>query len=431
MHRTMHWIMTRANAGGSARLPADRVGRTITEWRTDPDRGASSRRQAPTHPPKTGAIVIGVIISAIIVGLIVGASVRLVVPGVRTSRSGSRTRHRHRRRADRRRDRPGARRRRHERHRLDQAPHPGRPRRRGRGPRVGPRSLAHPALRPASEPPVPGQREARPTLHGLIRSTRASQHDRRRGGGSRRSHRPVGVGDPPAACTGYWPVASSVLPAGRPPPLQQAGRAPPALEHPSAARRSTAMSHYKHNLRDLEFTLFEFLGRDQVLGSGPFAEVDGETAREMLAKVAPPRHRRPGPLAARQRPRPSGLRPRHAQRAPARVVPPQLPGVRRRRVLARRRPGRARRHDHPAAACAGPSPSSSWQQPGVHMYGSASRSPRSCTSSGPGPAKLAGHMVEGHWGATMVLTEPDAGSDVGAGRAGPSSRPTAPGTSPA
>src|ERR671921_1157963 len=26
-------------------------------------------------------------------------------------------------------------------------------------------------------------------------------------------------------------------------------------------------------------------------------------------------------------------------------------------------------------------------------------------------------MIERHWGATMVLTEPDAGSDVGAGRA--------------
>ena len=46
------------------------------------------------------------------------------------------------------------------------------------------------------------------------------------------------------------------------------------------------MSHYKHNLRDLEFTLFEVLGRDQVLGTGPFADVDGETARDMLAEVA-------------------------------------------------------------------------------------------------------------------------------------------------
>src|SRR5690606_35954931 len=35
----------------------------------------------------------------------------------------------------------------------------------------------------------------------------------------------------------------------------------------------------------------------------------------------------------------------------------------------------------------------------------------------PEQKKLAQHMIDNHWGATMVLTEPDAGSDVGAGRA--------------
>src|SRR6478609_4580948 len=45
------------------------------------------------------------------------------------------------------------------------------------------------------------------------------------------------------------------------------------------------VGHYKSNLRDIEFNLFEVLGRDEVLGSGPFAEVDGETAREILAEV--------------------------------------------------------------------------------------------------------------------------------------------------
>ena len=45
------------------------------------------------------------------------------------------------------------------------------------------------------------------------------------------------------------------------------------------------MGHYKSNLRDIEFNLFEVLGTDRVLGTGPFAEVDGETAREILAEV--------------------------------------------------------------------------------------------------------------------------------------------------
>src|SRR5689334_17580902 len=46
------------------------------------------------------------------------------------------------------------------------------------------------------------------------------------------------------------------------------------------------MSHYRHNLRDVEFNLFEVFGRDQVLGSAPFEEIDGGTAREMLREMA-------------------------------------------------------------------------------------------------------------------------------------------------
>ena len=39
--------------------------------------------------------------------------------------------------------------------------------------------------------------------------------------------------------------------------------------------------------------------------------------------------------------------------------------------------------------------------------------------------------IDRNWGGTMVLTEPDAGSDVGAGRTRRSHSPTAPGTSTA
>ena len=45
------------------------------------------------------------------------------------------------------------------------------------------------------------------------------------------------------------------------------------------------MSHYKSNIRDIEFNLFEVLGRDEVLGRGPFADIDPETARSILAEV--------------------------------------------------------------------------------------------------------------------------------------------------
>ena len=42
------------------------------------------------------------------------------------------------------------------------------------------------------------------------------------------------------------------------------------------------MSHYRSNLRDIRFTLFELLGRDDVLGSGPWADLDREAVDSML-----------------------------------------------------------------------------------------------------------------------------------------------------
>ncbi|MDQ6687014.1 MAG: acyl-CoA dehydrogenase family protein, partial [Actinomycetota bacterium] len=45
------------------------------------------------------------------------------------------------------------------------------------------------------------------------------------------------------------------------------------------------MSHYQTNLRDIEFNLFEVLGRERVLGTGPFEEVDLATAKSILAEV--------------------------------------------------------------------------------------------------------------------------------------------------
>ena len=68
--------------------------------------------------------------------------------------------------------------------------------------------------------------------------------------------------------------------------------------------------------------------------------------------------------------------------------------------------------------------------PPVHLY-----------SAGPGFAtvlyrngterdqKIAQHMIDRKWGATMVLTEPDAGSDVGRGAPGQHCSMTAAGTS--
>jgi len=55
--------------------------------------------------------------------------------------------------------------------------------------------------------------------------------------------------------------------------------------------------------------------------------------------------------------------------------------------------------------------------PAIHMYASGFGFAKILYALGTDAQKtLAARMVDGRWGATMVLTEPDAGSDVGAGR---------------
>ena len=95
-----------------------------------------------------------------------------------------------------------------------------------------------------------------------------------------------------------------------------------------------------------------------------------------------------------------------------------LPGLHGRRVVAAGPARGARRHRRPAAACAGRWPS--WCSAPTRPCTCTPRAWRSRTSStGSAPrssARSPSGWSSGRWGATMVLTEPDAGSDVGAGR---------------
>ncbi len=178
------------------------------------------------------------------------------------------------------------------------------------------------------------------------------------------------------------------------------------------------MSHYKSNLRDIEFNLFEVLGRDEVLGQGPFAEVDGETARSILAEVD--RLARED-LAASYT---------DSDRNPP-VFDPEtgeapLPESFKKSYHAWM-DAEWFRLQIPEALGGQPAPSSLNWAIGELVLGS--NAPVWMYGAGPSFAsvmhrngnerdqKIAGHMVERGWGATMVLTEPDAGSDVGAGRA--------------
>jgi alkylation response protein AidB-like acyl-CoA dehydrogenase len=177
------------------------------------------------------------------------------------------------------------------------------------------------------------------------------------------------------------------------------------------------MSHYTANLRDLEFNLFEFQSTKDRFGTGPFEQMDTETARGVLAEV---RRLAEGPLAD------SFI---DGDRNPP-VFDPATNSVtlpesfkRSYEALAA---GEWFRLDLPDELGGFGAPVAlRWAayemvlgaNPAVFMYGSGPTFGATLHALGtPDQQRLAELMIEKGWGATMVLTEPDAGSDVGAGR---------------
>ena len=80
------------------------------------------------------------------------------------------------------------------------------------------------------------------------------------------------------------------------------------------------MSHYKSNVRDQVFNLFEVFGIDKAFGEGAYTDLDADTAREMLAEMS---RLAEGPVAESfvdARPQPAGVRPRDPLGDAARVV---------------------------------------------------------------------------------------------------------------
>jgi alkylation response protein AidB-like acyl-CoA dehydrogenase len=178
------------------------------------------------------------------------------------------------------------------------------------------------------------------------------------------------------------------------------------------------MGHYKSNLRDLQFNLFEVFGRDQILGTGPFADVDVEVANSILDEV---RALAEGPLAE------SFV---DADRNPPVYDPAAktvtLPESFKRSYRALVDAGWDRLPLSPDLGGPGLPHSVIWAanemilgaNPAIHMYAAGPAFAQILHRLGtPEQRVLATTMVERQWGATMVLTEPDAGSDVGAGRA--------------
>jgi len=177
------------------------------------------------------------------------------------------------------------------------------------------------------------------------------------------------------------------------------------------------VSHYKSNIRDIEFNLFEVLGRDQVLGTGPFEEVDVDTAKSILAEV--------DRLAREELAASFEDSDRHPPVYDPQTHSVAMPEAFKKSYQAWMDAEWFRLILDPDLG-GQPVPSTlAWSvgelvlgsNPAVWMFACGPSFANIVFRNGnERDKKIAQHMVDRQWGATMVLTEPDAGSDVGAGR---------------
>ncbi len=176
------------------------------------------------------------------------------------------------------------------------------------------------------------------------------------------------------------------------------------------------MGHYRSNVRDLEFNLFEVLGLDAVLDSGAYGDLDTATVREILREVA---RLSEGPIAD------SFV---EADRNPPRFVPGKhtitVPDSVRPAVAAFKDAGWWRiGMSEVVGGMPAPAPVA-WAvnemmvcaNPAIQWYSTPVMSQVLGLVGTEQQKQWARIGLERGWTGTMALTEPDAGSDVGAGR---------------
>ncbi|GAA2166301.1 MULTISPECIES: acyl-CoA dehydrogenase [Glycomyces] len=176
------------------------------------------------------------------------------------------------------------------------------------------------------------------------------------------------------------------------------------------------MTHFRHNLRDLEFNLFEVFGADKILANPAFADLDEATAREILAELA---RLSQGELASGwvegDRNPPVFDAASHSVTLPESFKKAYKAFI----------DAEYWRLDLPEVLGGTVAPRMLWwslaelvlgANPALWMYAAGSSFAHTAHLEGtPEQQEWAKLFVEKGWGATMVLTEPDAGSDVGAG----------------
>ncbi|WP_100522919.1 acyl-CoA dehydrogenase [Mycobacteroides abscessus] len=176
------------------------------------------------------------------------------------------------------------------------------------------------------------------------------------------------------------------------------------------------MGHYKSNLRNIEFNLFEVLDLGRVLDSGAYTGLDAETLRDMLRNI---RDITEGPLADSYA---------DADRNPpafdAATHSVRLPESFKKSYMALWEAGWELLGAHedlggtamPRAAYWALSELVLGSNPAAYIYALGPALSSLFTTGSAQQQAVVKAMVDNLWGGTMVLTEPDAGSDVGSAR---------------
>ncbi len=177
------------------------------------------------------------------------------------------------------------------------------------------------------------------------------------------------------------------------------------------------MSHYKSNQRDLEFNLFEVFGAGERMGKGPYTEMDVDIARDVLDEV----NRLATGILSDSFVSSDRVPPVYDPATKTVVMPEEF--KKSYNALMDAEWWRLDLPEHLGGS--GAPPSLRWAaaelllgaNPGAFLFMSGPGFAAILDSLGNEDQKRWGQlMIEKRWGATMVLTEPDAGSDVGVGR---------------
>jgi alkylation response protein AidB-like acyl-CoA dehydrogenase len=177
------------------------------------------------------------------------------------------------------------------------------------------------------------------------------------------------------------------------------------------------VGHYKSNVRDLEFNLFELFKVQEHLGTGAFEQSDEDTARGVLTEL---NSLATGPLSESFEEgdrTPAAFDPKtHSVTLPEafkKSYQQVMDGEWWRLAL----PDELGGYGIPPTVVWAAAELMLGANPAVYMYMAGPSFATILWNNGTEQQRRwAELMIERGWGATMVLTEPDAGSDVGAGR---------------